>query len=101
GGLSSAEELTIRAFWKLRRSLVFDAHPALLYFVTSGGRPPHLGSSGLVHKFHIRDAGDDENRLPNRPDLLTSPQTTRLLRHKSERVLRQKLLQTALSGAGF
>ncbi|KAI9436528.1 hypothetical protein BJY52DRAFT_1230437 [Lactarius psammicola] len=117
GGLYNDEELTIRAFWKVRsvrtaKSPVlshnsfskvvesFDAEQRreLLRFVTSFGRPPLLGFSGLVPKFCIRDAGGDENRLPTSS---TCVNLLKLPRYQSERVLCQKLLQAVFSGAGF
>ncbi|KAH8980602.1 HECT-domain-containing protein [Lactarius hatsudake] len=78
----------------------FDAEQrrALLRFVTSVGRPPLLGFSGLVPKFCIRDAGGDENRLPTSS---TCVNLLKLPRYQSERVLRRKLLQAVFSGAGF
>jgi len=98
GGLFSDEQPTIRAFWKVVEGFDAEQRRALLRFVTSVGRPPLLGFGGLVPKFCIRDAGVDENRLP------TSSTCINLLKlplYKSERVLREKLLQAVFSGAGF
>ncbi|KAI9447283.1 hypothetical protein BJY52DRAFT_1428505 [Lactarius psammicola] len=98
GGLYNDEGPTIRAFWKVVESFDAEQRRALLRFVTSVGRPPLLGFSGLVPKFCIRDGGGDENRLPTSS---TCVNLLKLSRYQSERVLRQKLLQAVFSGAGF
>ncbi|KAI0284136.1 HECT-domain-containing protein [Russula brevipes] len=87
GGLYNDQEQTIVAFWKVVEGFNTEQRQALLRFVTSVGRPPLLGFSGLVPKFCIRDSGGDENRL--------------LRRAPAESVLRQKLLQALYSNAGF
>ncbi|KAI9443566.1 HECT-domain-containing protein [Lactarius indigo] len=98
GGLYSADEPTILAFWKVVEGFDAEQRRALLRFVTSVGRPPLLGFGGLVPKFCIRDAGGDENRLPTSS---TCVNLLKLPRYQSERVLRRKLLQAVFSGAGF
>ncbi|KAI0295669.1 hypothetical protein B0F90DRAFT_1811438 [Multifurca ochricompacta] len=98
GGLYDDQEPTIVAFWKVVESFDPEQRRALLRFVTSVGRPPLLGFSGLVPKFCIRDAGGDENRLPTSS---TCVNLLKLPRYKSENVLRRKLLQAVFSGAGF
>lgn len=98
GGLYDDQEPTIVAFWKVVEGFDTEQRQALLRFVTSVGRPPLLGFSGLIPKFCIRDAGGDENRLPTSS---TCMNLLKLPRYKSERVLRKKLLQALYSGAGF
>ncbi|KAH9054061.1 HECT-domain-containing protein [Lactarius deliciosus] len=98
GGLYGPDEPTILAFWKVVEGFDAEQRRALLRFVTSVGRPPLLGFSGLVPKFCIRDAGGDENRLPTSS---TCVNLLKLPRYQSERVLRRKLLQAVFSGAGF
>jgi ubiquitin-protein ligase E3 C len=98
GGLYDDKEPTILAFWRVVEGFDSEQRRALLRFVTSVGRPPLLGFSGLVPKFCIRDGGEDENRLPSSS---TCVNLLKLPRYKSERVLRQKLLQAIYSGAGF
>jgi ubiquitin-protein ligase E3 C len=79
----------------------------------------YSGFSGLIPNFCIRDAGGDENRLPTSStcmnllkvlsyllcsrmlEIISPLQRAQLPRYKSERVLRQKLLQALYSGAGF
>ncbi|KAH9997435.1 HECT-domain-containing protein [Russula compacta] len=98
GGLYDDKEPTIVAFWKVVEGFDTEQRRALLRFVTSVGRPPLLGFSGLVPMFCIRDAGGDENRLPTSS---TCVNLLKLPRYQSEGVLRQKLLQALYSGAGF
>jgi ubiquitin-protein ligase E3 C len=98
GGLYDAEQPTIQAFWKVVEGFDAEQRRALLRFVTSVGRPPLLGFSGLIPKFCIRDAGGDENRLPTSS---TCVNLLKLPRYQSESVLRLKLLQAVNSGAGF
>jgi len=98
GGLYNDQEQTIVAFWKVVEGFNTEQRQALLRFVTSVGRPPLLGFSGLVPKFCIRDSGGDENRLPTAS---TCVNLLKLPRYRSESVLRQKLLQALYSNAGF
>ncbi|KAI0260666.1 HECT-domain-containing protein [Gloeopeniophorella convolvens] len=98
GGLFDDHESTIVVFWRVVESFDAEQRRALLRFVTSVGRPPLLGFSGLVPKFCIRDAGGDETRLPTSS---TCVNLLKLPRYKSEAVLRKKLLQAVFSGAGF
>ena len=58
----------------------------------------HRGFKELVPNFAIRDAGSDENRLPTAS---TCVNLLKLPRYRSERVLRDKLLQAINSNAGF
>ncbi|KAG5735313.1 hypothetical protein E4T56_gene10958 [Termitomyces sp. T112] len=71
---------------------------ALLRFVTSCSRPPLLGFKELVPNFSIRDASSDQHRLPTSS---TCVNLLKLPRYKSEKVLREKLLQAITSNAGF
>ncbi|KAI9509462.1 HECT-domain-containing protein [Russula earlei] len=98
GGGYNDQEPTIVAFWKVVEGFDAEQRQALLRFVTSVGRPPLLGFSGLFPKFCIRDAGLDENRLPTSS---TCVNLLKLPRYRSEDVLRRKLLQAVHSGAGF
>ncbi|KII83229.1 hypothetical protein PLICRDRAFT_180633 [Plicaturopsis crispa FD-325 SS-3] len=98
GGVYDDAEETIVAFWKTVNSFDQEQRRALLRFVTSCSRPPLLGFKELVPNFSIRDAGNDESRLPTAS---TCVNLLKLPRYKSERVLRQKLLQAIHSGAGF
>jgi len=89
---------TITAFWTVVESFDQDQRRALLRFVTSCSRPPLLGFKELVPNFAIRDAGQDEQRLPTAS---TCVNLLKLPRYKGEQVLREKLLQAIHSGAGF
>ncbi|KAL1664383.1 HECT-domain-containing protein [Schizophyllum commune] len=98
GGLYDDNELTIQIFWKVVNGFNQEQRQLLLRFVTSCSRPPLLGFKELVPNFAIRDAGSDENRLPTAS---TCVNLLKLPRYRSERVLRDKLLQAINSNAGF
>ncbi|KZV93827.1 HECT-domain-containing protein [Exidia glandulosa HHB12029] len=98
GGVYDDNEETITAFWKVVKSFDASQRRQLLRFVTSCSRPPLLGFKELVPLFSIRDAGNDELRLPTAS---TCVNLLKLPRYKSEHILRQKLLQAISSNAGF
>ncbi|TRM60846.1 HECT-domain-containing protein [Schizophyllum amplum] len=98
GGLYDDNESTIQIFWKVVNAFDQDQRQGLLRFVTSCSRPPLLGFKELVPNFAIRDAGSDENRLPTAS---TCVNLLKLPRYRSERILRDKLLQAINSNAGF
>lgn len=98
GGLYNDQDPTIRAFWKVMESFDQEQKRAFLRFVTSCSRPPLLGFKQLNPNFAIRDAGDDQHRLPTAG---TCVNLLKLPRYTNERVLREKLLQAISSGAGF
>ncbi len=64
GGLYDADHPTIHFFWNVVESFDQEQKKNLLRFVTSCSRPPLLGFRELVPNFSIRDAGDDQYRLP-------------------------------------
>jgi len=64
GGLYDASHPTIRFFWQVVESFDQEQKKGLLRFVTSCSRPPLLGFRELVPNFSIRDATDDQYRLP-------------------------------------
>ncbi|KAH8114432.1 HECT-domain-containing protein [Phellopilus nigrolimitatus] len=97
-GLYSDEEQTVTTFWKVVNSFDHEQRKALLRFATSCSRPPLLGFKELQPNFSIRDAGNDQHRLPTAS---TCVNLLKLPRYTSERVLREKLLQAITSGAGF
>ncbi|KAF8638999.1 hypothetical protein AX17_001801 [Amanita inopinata Kibby_2008] len=98
GGLYDENEPTIVAFWKVVNSFDQEQRRALLRFVTSCSRPPLLGFGELVPNFAIRDAGNDQERLPTAS---TCVNLLKLPRYQSERQLREKLLKAITAGAGF
>jgi len=79
-------------------SLSDDERRAVLKFVTSTPRAPLLGFATLNPKFSIRDAGGEQERLPSTS---TCVNLLKLPMYRSEGVLREKLLYSVFSGAGF
>jgi len=71
---------------------------AVLKFVTSTPRAPLLGFSTLNPRFSIRDAGSDEERLPSTS---TCVNLLKLPMYRGEKVMKEKLLYSIFSGAGF
>ncbi|CAK7204375.1 ubiquitin-protein ligase (E3) [Sporothrix eucalyptigena] len=63
-GDDNEEHPTVKLFWDVVQSLPDDDRRLMLKYVTSTPRAPLLGFSQLSPKFSIRDAGDDESRLP-------------------------------------
>ncbi|KAG6816046.1 hypothetical protein H0H93_008491, partial [Arthromyces matolae] len=98
GGLYYDNEETIVMFWNVVNTFDHEQRMALLRFVTSCSRPPLLGFKELVPNLSIRDAGTDQHRLPTAS---TCVNLLKLPRYKSEKVLREKLLQAIMSNAGF
>ncbi|KAF8149186.1 hypothetical protein B0H34DRAFT_863172 [Crassisporium funariophilum] len=98
GGLYDAHHPTIQMFWNIVNSLNPEQKRSLLRFVTSCSRPPLLGFKELVPNFSIRDAGEEQYRLPTSStwvNLLKRP------RYTNKRNLKAKILQAINSGAGF
>ncbi|KAL0961250.1 hypothetical protein HGRIS_006212 [Hohenbuehelia grisea] len=98
GGLYDPNHPTIVAFWNVVETFDHEQRRALLRFVTSCSRPPLLGFKELVPHFAIRDAGSDIARLP------TSSTCVNLLKlplYPNAAILREKLLKSITSGAGF
>ncbi|TPX33541.1 hypothetical protein SeMB42_g07460 [Synchytrium endobioticum] len=97
GGFS-ADHLTIQAFWKVVRGLNEEERQLLLKFVTSCARPPLLGFSALKPLFCIRNAGDEQDRLPSAS---TCVNLLKMPAYIDVNKLREKLLYAINSGAGF
>lgn len=97
-GDDKKEHPTIRMFWKVLRSFTDAQRRDLLKYVSSTPRAPLLGFSQLRPLFSIRDAGDDEERLPSAS---TCVNLLKLPRYRREETLRSKLLYAITSGAGF
>ncbi|KAJ8508844.1 hypothetical protein ONZ45_g8914 [Pleurotus djamor] len=98
GGLYDEKHPTIVAFWKVVETFDHDQRRALLRFVSSCSRPPLLGFKELVPNFSIRDAGTNEARLPTAS---TCVNLLKLPLYKNERTLKEKLLKSITSNAGF
>jgi len=97
-GTDGLEHPTIQLLWKVMKAMSDDECRAVLKFVTSTPRAPLLGFGTLNPRFSIRDAGSDEERLPSTS---TCVNLLKLPMYRSEEVLREKLLYSVFSGAGF
>ena len=97
-GDDGLEHPTIQLFWKVMKELDDSDRRKVLKYVTSTPRAPLLGFSQLNPLFSIRDAGDDEERLPSTS---TCVNLLKLPRYSTASTLRQKLLYAVNSGAGF
>lgn len=97
-GDDGLEHPTIQLFWRVMHSLSDGERRAVLKFVTSTPRAPLLGFATLNPKFSIRDAGADQERLPSTS---TCVNLLKLPMYKNEAVLKEKLLYSVFSGAGF
>ncbi|KAL9097116.1 MAG: hypothetical protein Q9165_000542 [Trypethelium subeluteriae] len=97
-GDDGQEHPSVQLFWRVMASFDDRDRAAVLKFVTSTPRAPLLGFASLNPKFSIRDAGDDQDRLPSTS---TCVNLLKLPRFADERVLREKLLYAVNSGAGF
>ncbi|KAL5113302.1 ubiquitin-protein ligase (E3) [Pleosporales sp. CAS-2024a] len=92
------EHPTIELFWKIMREMSDEERRAVLKFVTSTPRAPLLGFGTLNPRFSIRDAGSDQQRLPSTS---TCVNLLKLPMYRDEALLKEKLLYSAFSGAGF
>jgi ubiquitin-protein ligase E3 C len=97
-GDDGQEHPTIQIFWKVMKDLSDGERRAVLKFVTSTPRAPLLGFATLNPRFSIRDSGSDEDRLPSTS---TCVNLLKLPMYKTEAVLKEKLLYSVFSGAGF
>ncbi|CAO2655785.1 Nn.00g045880.m01.CDS01 [Neocucurbitaria sp. VM-36] len=97
-GDDGLEHPTIQLFWKTMKDLSDDERRAVLKFVTSTPRAPLLGFGTLNPRFSIRDAGSDQDRLPSTS---TCVNLLKLPMYRDESVLKEKLLYSVFSGAGF
>jgi len=89
---------TIELFWRVMEKLSDGERRAVLKFVTSTPRSPLLGFGTLRPPFSIRDAGGDQERLPSTS---TCVNLLKLPIYKDENLLKDKLLYSVFSGAGF
>ncbi|TAQ89606.1 hypothetical protein B7494_g2098 [Chlorociboria aeruginascens] len=97
-GDDGLEHETVQAFWKVMKELEDADRRKVLKYVTSTPRAPLLGFSQLNPRFSIRDAGNDETRLPSTS---TCVNLLKLPRYSTADVLKAKLLYAVNSGAGF
>jgi ubiquitin-protein ligase E3 C len=89
---------TIRAFWRVVGAFDASDRAKLVKFVTSCARPPLLGFKELTPRFAIRHAGTAQDRLPTAS---TCVNMLKLSEFRDEVTLRDKLLTSINSGAGF
>ncbi|KAF2204578.1 hypothetical protein GQ43DRAFT_453699 [Delitschia confertaspora ATCC 74209] len=97
-GDDGLEHPTVQLFWQVMHSFSDDERRAVLKFVTSTPRAPLLGFATLNPRFSIRDAGSDQERLPSTS---TCVNLLKLPMYRDEKTLKEKLLYSAFSGAGF
>ncbi|KAF9580734.1 hypothetical protein BGW38_002499 [Lunasporangiospora selenospora] len=89
---------TIEYFWSVVHEMNEEDRRLLIKFITSCARPPLLGFAELNPKLCIRNAGQEEERLPTSStcmNLLKLPAFT------SRQRLKEKLLYAIHSEAGF
>ncbi|KAF2179222.1 hypothetical protein K469DRAFT_304152 [Zopfia rhizophila CBS 207.26] len=97
-GDDGLEHPTIQLFWQVMKGLSDGERRAVLKFVTSTPRAPLLGFGTLNPRFSIRDAGGDQERLPSTS---TCVNLLKLPMYNDRGVLKEKLLYSVFSGAGF
>ncbi|CAN9093336.1 unnamed protein product [Alternaria alternata] len=97
-GDDGLEHPTIQLFWKCMVEMSDEERRAVLKFVTSTPRAPLLGFGTLNPRFSIRDAGRDQSRLPSTS---TCVNLLKLPMYEDEETLKEKLLYSVFSGAGF
>jgi ubiquitin-protein ligase E3 C len=97
-GTDGLEHPTIALFWKIMKDISDDERRAVLKFVTSTPRAPLLGFGTLNPRFSIRDAGSDQQRLPSTS---TCVNLLKLPMYRDEELMKEKLLYSVFSGAGF
>ncbi|KAH9861210.1 hypothetical protein IAQ61_010947 [Plenodomus lingam] len=97
-GNQGLEHPTIQILWKVMKEMSDDERRAVLKFVTSTPRAPLLGFGTLNPRFSIRDAGSDQERLPSTS---TCVNLLKLPMYRDEKTLKEKLLYSIFSGAGF
>ena len=83
--------------YRHRKELLAERRAALLKFVTACERGPSLGFGALEPPFTIRKI-PDADKLPSAS---TCFNTLKLPSYSSEKVLRERLLTSIHSGAGF
>ena len=92
------EHPSIQLFWKVMQDLDDVDKKKVLKFVTSTPRAPLLGFGNLNPRFSIRDSGRDQTRLPSTS---TCVNLLKLPIYHDEQTLKERLLYSVNSGAGF
>lgn len=89
---------TIELFWRVMERFEDGERRAVLKFVTSTPNAPLLGFASLNPRFSIRDSGTDQSRLPSTS---TCVNLLKLPQYSDAKVMKERLLYAAFSGAGF
>lgn len=97
-GDDGREHPSIQLFWRVMQNLEDSDKKKVLKFVTSTPRAPLLGFQNLNPRFSIRDSGADQTRLPSTS---TCVNLLKLPIYRDEGVLKERLLYSVNSGAGF
>jgi hypothetical protein len=99
GGFTGIDR-TVNRFWNVVASFDTKNQAELLRFVTSCERPPPLGFASMNPPFTIQRVGilRDGDKLPAAS---TCFNTLKLPTYSSEKVMRERLLYSIQSGAGF
>lgn len=97
-GSDGREHPSVELFWKVMQGFDDAEKKKVLKFVTSTPRAPLLGFGNLNPRFSIRDSGSDQTRLPSTS---TCVNLLKLPIYRDERTLKEKLLYSVNSGAGF
>ena len=97
-GDDGLEHPSVQLFWKVMQGLDDTDRKKVLKFVTSTPRAPLLGFGNLNPRFSIRDSSRDQTRLPSTS---TCVNLLKLPVYEDEAVLKEKLLYSVNSGAGF
>ena len=97
-GDDGQEHPSVQLFWKVMEGLTEEEKKAVLKFVTSTPRAPLLGFASLNPRFSIRDAGEDQERLPSTS---TCVNLLKMPRYANAKTLKEKLLYSVFSGAGL
>ena len=97
-GDDGLEHPSIQLFWKVMGELSDVDKKKVLKFVTSTPRAPLLGFKNLLPSFTIRDSGGDQSRLPTTS---TCVNLLKLPIFRDEATLKERLLYSVNSGAGF
>ena len=97
-GDDNLEHPSIQLFWEAMASFSDEDRRKVLKFVTSTPRAPLLGFEMLQPRFSIRDSGGDQTRLPSTS---TCVNLLKLPIYKDINTLKEKLLYSINSGAGF
>lgn len=97
GGYSNQSE-TVKNFWEIMEELPDADKCALIKFVTSVPKAPLGGFKRLEPSFAIRNSGEEVDRLPTAS---TCVNLLKLPNYKSKELLKEKLLYSIRSNAGF